>query len=326
MGSGIRDQGSGIRDQGSGIRDQGSGIRDQGSVPAVSILIPVYNGAKHVTRALDSVLGQNFLNFELVCVDDGSTDGTAKILEKYVAKDLRVRVVTSKKNFGTLHARVTAVRAARGDYVMWLDADDHFLPNIVEICHGAAVANAVDMVLFRLLTLPIGRKEARFFKEGNLPANQLGHIFKKNELLYAIEEGLFLVPIFLFNKIIRRTVFLDAANAVPSNLLEKHICCYEDMLLIIPVLLKINACLTIPDFGCCHIVAPTSLVGQQAIGKGFHSSMRDHKLVKDHLLATTPREAGPCHEFVQRSMHSLEQFLHSRRALMRNVRQSLRNS
>jgi glycosyltransferase involved in cell wall biosynthesis len=96
--------------------------------PRVSVLMPVYNGEAFLAEAIDSVLAQRYRSFELVLVDDGSTDASAAIAQGYAARaGDRVRVV-QQANQGLPAARNAAMRAARGEYFALLDADDAWLP------------------------------------------------------------------------------------------------------------------------------------------------------------------------------------------------------
>ncbi len=97
------------------------------SIPAVSVLVSVYNGEKYLAAAIDSVLAQTFGDFELVVVDDGSTDGTAAILADYGRRDRRVRVVPLEK-VGLSRALNIGLEACRGELIARLDADDLCLP------------------------------------------------------------------------------------------------------------------------------------------------------------------------------------------------------
>jgi glycosyltransferase involved in cell wall biosynthesis len=92
----------------------------------VSVVIPVHNGEKYLAQAIESVLGQTFRDFELLIVDDGSTDGSAAIGNKYVEKDRRVRLI-SQSNGGVVSAGNQGLREARHEWVARLDADDVFL-------------------------------------------------------------------------------------------------------------------------------------------------------------------------------------------------------
>ena len=97
------------------------------SLPAISVLLAVYNGDRYLRSAVDSVLGQTFANFELIAIDDGSTDATRAILEGYAARDPRVRVV-SRPNRGLTNTLNEGLALARAPYLARMDADDLCLP------------------------------------------------------------------------------------------------------------------------------------------------------------------------------------------------------
>jgi glycosyltransferase involved in cell wall biosynthesis len=98
----------------------------------VSVVIPVYNGAQTIRRAIDSALGQSWKEREVIVVDDGSTDGTFALLEGY---GNRIRAI-HQSNCGVALARNAAIEQAKGDYVAFLDADDEWLPEKLEIQVG----------------------------------------------------------------------------------------------------------------------------------------------------------------------------------------------
>lgn len=97
-----------------------------------SIIIPVYNVEAYLHQCLDSVLCQDFSDWEVVCVNDGSTDGSAAILEDYVAKDARFRLVT-QPNGGLSAARNAGLDAAQGEYILFLDSDDWLVENALKV-------------------------------------------------------------------------------------------------------------------------------------------------------------------------------------------------
>lgn len=105
----------------------------------ISIIVPAYNSEEHLSQCLDSILGQSYRDFEVVVVNDGSTDRTGEIAEGYRAGDERVTVI-HKQNEGTLRARSDGVAKSRGDYIMLVDSDDYLLPDIL----GTALENAVS--------------------------------------------------------------------------------------------------------------------------------------------------------------------------------------
>lgn len=116
-------------------------------MPAISIIIPVYNVEKYLRRCLDSVLNQTFQDWQAICVNDGSPDNSAAILDEYAARDSRFVVVT-KKNGGLSDARNAGMKVATGDYIMYLDSDDFIHPQTMEIAHTLAVRDGSDIVSF----------------------------------------------------------------------------------------------------------------------------------------------------------------------------------
>ena len=97
----------------------------------VSVIIPAFDAAKHIRQTLNSVLAQTYQALEVIVVDDGSTDATGAIVEEFVKKDARVKLVR-QCNAGVGAARNTAIRMARGEYVAPLDADDFWFPKKLE--------------------------------------------------------------------------------------------------------------------------------------------------------------------------------------------------
>lgn len=97
----------------------------------VSIIIPVHNVEKYLSRCLDSILSQTYENIEIICVNDGSTDNSVKILEKYKQLDNRL-IVINTENFGQGAARNTGLDIATGKYTMFSDSDDYMSSNMVK--------------------------------------------------------------------------------------------------------------------------------------------------------------------------------------------------
>ena len=92
-------------------------------MPKLSVIVPVYNTEKYLRECVDSILAQTFTDFELILVDDGSTDGSGAICDEYAAKDPRIQVI-HQQNGGATVARRSGVRIARGEYVTFVDSDD----------------------------------------------------------------------------------------------------------------------------------------------------------------------------------------------------------
>lgn len=110
----------------------------------ISVIILVYNVREYVSRCLDSVLAQTFGEFEVICVDDGSTDGSGEICDQYVKKDCRVRVFHNS-NSGISRARNFALAHVNTEWFAYVDADDWIEPDYLEILYNNAVENACDI-------------------------------------------------------------------------------------------------------------------------------------------------------------------------------------
>jgi len=113
--------------------------------PSVSIILPVYNAEKTLCRCIDSILHQRYTNFELLVVDDGSTDASTTICDSYAA-DPRVQVF-HQKNAGVSAARNLAITRAQGKYLQFLDSDDWVTPDATLMLFRAAEEHQADMVI-----------------------------------------------------------------------------------------------------------------------------------------------------------------------------------
>lgn len=138
--------------------------------PLVSVLMPVYNGAKYLQQAMDSVLAQTFADFELIVVDDGSVDDSPDIVRAY--SDKRIRLIKNASNLGLAGARNRALGEARGKYVAWLDADDvsasHRLQRQValldahpDVCACGTWVKTIGVAAGQRWTYPVGSDSVR---------------------------------------------------------------------------------------------------------------------------------------------------------------------
>ncbi len=113
--------------------------------PLVSVIVPVYNVEQYLRRCLDSILGQTMPDWEAICVDDGSPDGSASILAEYAERDSRFRILT-KENGGLSSARNAGTAWARGKYVNYVDSDDFIHPQTFELAVALAERDRSDIV------------------------------------------------------------------------------------------------------------------------------------------------------------------------------------
>ena len=128
-------------------------------MPQISVIIPVYNVEQHLEKCLDSVLKQTFKDMEVICVNDGSTDGCAEILEKFAAKDNRLKILT-QKNQGLSAARNNGLAVATSKHIAYVDSDDFVHPQFLEILYKAAIENDADVS---------GCNFCKIYNDDNLP-------------------------------------------------------------------------------------------------------------------------------------------------------------
>lgn len=113
----------------------------------ISVVIPVYNTAPFLERCLDSLAAQSFKDWAAICVDDGSTDDSGRILDERAAADPRIKVI-HKQNAGVSEARNSALPAVTGAYTMFVDSDDFLHPQAMEIALKTAVKDGSDLVAY----------------------------------------------------------------------------------------------------------------------------------------------------------------------------------
>lgn len=101
----------------------------------LSIIVPVYNAEKYISQCIDSVLSQSDGNWELILVDDGSSDKSGEIIDRYAAEDKRITVL-HQKNCGPSKARNAGIEIARGEWISFIDSDDYVSADYVSTCHG----------------------------------------------------------------------------------------------------------------------------------------------------------------------------------------------
>jgi len=162
----------------------------------ISIIIPVYNTEKYLPTCLDSVLGQTFQDIEVVCVNDGSSDNSAQILEKYAKQDARVRIIT-QANQGISVARNVGIDQATGKWLAFLDSDDALPPYALQTLYEIAEKTGVSVVASRK-RLNMGQVTD---KEKTDSLNYVVHkgfedFIKDNRIFSSVWNKLFLAELF----------------------------------------------------------------------------------------------------------------------------------
>jgi glycosyltransferase involved in cell wall biosynthesis len=116
----------------------------------VSVVVPVYNVEKYLPECLDSILSQSLEDIEVICVNDGSTDGSPDILKDYESRDSRVKVIT-QENRGLASSRNVGMDLACGEYITFIDSDDYFTENALNTLYDVSKRTDADFTIFKLL-------------------------------------------------------------------------------------------------------------------------------------------------------------------------------
>lgn len=116
----------------------------------ISVIIPVYNVENYLSECLDSIINQSLNDIEIICINDGSTDNSLKILQDYEKRDNRIRVI-NQKNSGLGATRNVGLSLSEGKYVYFMDSDDYLELSTLEELYHLAETNSLDIVLFKLI-------------------------------------------------------------------------------------------------------------------------------------------------------------------------------
>lgn len=164
----------------------------------ISIIVPIYNTKKYLRECLDSILNQTFFDYELLLIDDGSTDGSSDIIKEYAAKDTRIRVLGGR-HIGFPLSKNLGLDSAKGDYICFVDSDDSIHPQYLEILYNTIINTKADLCSCRYI--PYKSTPKIIFKEtGKVVEHTEDRILSLFNSLCAT---------FMWNKIYKRELFDD---------------------------------------------------------------------------------------------------------------------
>jgi len=162
----------------------------------ISIIIPVYNAEDYLARCIDSILDQSFTSYEVILVDDGSTDSSPLICDRYSSSDPRFKTV-HKENGGVSSARNAGINLAKGEYLMFIDADDALLPDALERVMEGALSEDIIIGGYAVFTCGVPDKEilpryTRSYKSGEMQIFFEDNVRRRSNLMDSLWSKLFL--------------------------------------------------------------------------------------------------------------------------------------
>ncbi len=158
--------------------------------PKISIIMPIFNSENFIEECLSSLINQIFKNFELICVNDGSTDNTLKILKKFEEKDERIHIIT-QENLGAGNARNVGMKASKGEYIIFLDSDDIFNETMLEELYAQIKGNNLEIVICNSQNFYIFNNKTIFYKKNYSFSKKKLMIINKKFSSLNIKENFF---------------------------------------------------------------------------------------------------------------------------------------
>ncbi len=160
-------------------------------MPKISVIVPVYNVEKYLKECLDSIINQTLSDIEIICVNDGSTDNSLKILEEYALKDKRIKII-NKENGGLSSARNAGLDIAKGEYILFVDSDDYIDSDLAEELINCIEKNSVDVAVYGIQNEAVDEESKVIAKKDQMNYEKY---FKK-------ENGIYPVPLELNSDVV----------------------------------------------------------------------------------------------------------------------------
>ena len=175
-------------------------------IPFVSIIVPVYNVEKHLSRCLDSLLNQSYSNFEILLINDGSTDNSGQICDVYQAKSDKIRVF-HLENGGVSKARNYGIENAKGDFIQFVDSDDYVNETYISSMIDQIKDKSVDLLISGIMQVQLTNHKLTLLKEIISTNNGL---YKKKDLKHIMSDLIDSSYInYCYSKLISRKMLIE---------------------------------------------------------------------------------------------------------------------
>lgn len=194
----------------------------------ISVILPAYNEEKYIKNAIESVLNQSFNDFELIIVNDGSSDNTRKIIENI--DDTRIKII-NQTNQGPGASRNNAMKIAQGDYIMFLDGDDEYCPDALQIAYDEITSNNTDISIFQIIKYNgDSYSENNWFNLDNFPEEFENRVFDPHEC----RKFLFDISVSACQRIFKTSFLKEIDAKFPEGIF------FEDMPFSFTLILKLK--------------------------------------------------------------------------------------
>lgn len=207
----------------------------------VSIVVPIYNTEKYLDKCLSSLAKQTLKEIEIICINDGSTDNSQKIVDDYTSKYPKIFKSFVKVNGGLGSARNYGIEVASGEYIAFLDSDDYVKESIYEDLYKNAIKNNSDIVNCGFI---------RIDEKGKILSKEQHNL----DLNYSSQEAILNLAPAAWNKLYKRRIFIDNNIRYPENIW------YEDLPTTIKLILHSKKITTIPNTYIYYLQRQSSII------------------------------------------------------------------
>ena len=215
-------------------------------MPKLSVVVPVYNVEKYVNQCIDSILGQTFTDFELILVDDGSTDRSGSICDEYTKKDPRVTVIHTE-NRGSVSARRTGVNLAHGEYTSCVDSDDWLDTDFYRGVFDTIGNTNADILICRHANRAAGCVKTTCFDPGYYERQELEKTVFPQMMYDMGKEQYGISPSLCMDKLFRTELLREVYKRV-----DPRVTLGEDAVCTYPCIARANSILILDNSACYH--------------------------------------------------------------------------
>lgn len=238
----------------------------------VSIIIPVYNAEKYLEKCLNSVIKQTLKDIEIICINDGSTDGSLNILQKYSEKDKRF-IIIDQKNSGLSYSRNKGLSVAKGEFIGFVDSDDWIDEDFYEKLYDAAIEYKADIAAGNILRVHDNEENKFYIKYDEIK------IAKKTNKKYKLAE----IPenCYIWNKIYNRKIL----EKIDLKFREGIV--YEDLVFTHKVLFYMSNLVTVPNVTYYYYDNPLSIVNvdsEKSVADRNRACIEAFRFIQDNCI------------------------------------------
>ncbi len=248
-------------------------------VPKISVISAVYNKEPYILRFIHSIQEQNFMDYEIVLIDDHSQDHSLELIKKYKENDPRIVLIKNNKNYGTFKSRNLGALKSSGEFIIFPDPDDLLSKNSLRTFYNYATKYNYEMIRFNLY---IGNKT--LFMEGLTNLINSRSVYQPELSTYSFYGQGFLkqIDFNLSNKLVKRIVLIKALNSLKNEYLNMHLTIFEDGILNYILYKYANSFYFLKKVGYYYIKNPNSITKKEFDSKAIKALFVHLKVVYEY--------------------------------------------